>query len=300
MQINYKQVVIWDPEIIDVAFLGSEQSVPVAMRGLAIGAVKITDGAPAQTPNQWAVGALVQNASDGFLYRNEGTTVLPVWATDTETSVTLPTTFSGSYQIFAADLTLEGDAGGAGNFLAGMMGNLHGNNLTQVGNEEAGLIGAYSVTGTNDSTYPKAAVIGDIGSDGGTCDTADGAFVAVLNGGNGGVAQANAAYGVDCLNNDASSKFNYGFDFYKPSHDGYQAISFAIADGRLSNGCEVFSGVAATRAAVRAQVGDSPLRGSIYFGNAAAPGTTKPNVYIKVLAANADTDWERVVTAATD
>ena len=62
---------------------------------------------------------------------------------------------------------------------------------------------------------------------------------------------------------------------------------------------QIFSGTAVTRAAVRALVGDTPPIGSLFVGSAAV-ATTKPNAYIKMANGPADTDWERVVTAATD
>ena len=62
---------------------------------------------------------------------------------------------------------------------------------------------------------------------------------------------------------------------------------------------QIFSGTAATRAAARALAGDAAPIGSIVVGlNAVA--TTKPNTYIKVANAAADTDFERIVTQASD
>lgn len=78
--IQYKQVVIWDTDIIDVGFLGSEQSVfPAALRGLAISGAKITTGAPNAVVGVWAPGAVVTNLIDSTQYINEGTTAAPVW-----------------------------------------------------------------------------------------------------------------------------------------------------------------------------------------------------------------------------
>ena len=71
------------------------------------------------------------------------------------------------------------------------------------------------------------------------------------------------------------------------------------ADVVLGNGCFVYSGTAVTRAAVRADIGDSAPIGSMYISTGAV-GTTKPNTYIKVANAAADTDWERLVTQASD
>lgn len=78
--IQYKQVVIWDANVIDVGFLGSEQSVPLALRGLGINGVYIVTGAPAATVGQWAPGAQIYNAVDGTFYLNTGSTASPVWS----------------------------------------------------------------------------------------------------------------------------------------------------------------------------------------------------------------------------
>ena len=60
-----------------------------------------------------------------------------------------------------------------------------------------------------------------------------------------------------------------------------------------------YSGTAATRAAARAAAPSSAPIGSLFIA-VNAVGTTKPNFYVKMANAGADTDWERVVTAATD
>ncbi len=72
-----------------------------------------------------------------------------------------------------------------------------------------------------------------------------------------------------------------------------------VAQMKLSSGAIIYSGTAATRAAVRTQVGDSAPIGSMYIG-VGAVATTKPYTYIKVLNGPGDTDWERVVTQAQD
>lgn len=61
----------------------------------------------------------------------------------------------------------------------------------------------------------------------------------------------------------------------------------------------VYSGTAATRAAVRALVGDAAPQGSMFVGISSV-ATTKPNCYIKVLNAGNDSDWERIITQASD
>ena len=78
--IQYNQTVIWDATIIDVQFLGSEQSVPLALRGLAIQGIKVTTGAPAATAGHWAPSAQVYNAVDATWYIMTGTTASPLWS----------------------------------------------------------------------------------------------------------------------------------------------------------------------------------------------------------------------------
>ena len=67
----------------------------------------------------------------------------------------------------------------------------------------------------------------------------------------------------------------------------------------LFGGLKVYSGPALTRGLVRSFLGDEPSVGSLYVGAGMAE-TTKPNLYVKVKNDGADSDWERVVTAATD
>lgn len=146
-----------------------------------------------------------------------------------------------------------------------------------------------------------AACIGNLvgnNSNGATKVKADAAFAAIINGDSATVT-AGAAYKVFRLNSTAACKFDYGVDLYSSEGGGLLDNAFAVSEMRLSSGLNVYSGTAATRAAVRALVGDSAPQGSMFIGTTSV-ATTKPNLYVKVLAANADTDWERVVTAATD
>jgi hypothetical protein len=73
----------------------------------------------------------------------------------------------------------------------------------------------------------------------------------------------------------------------------------AAATSLAMTSITVYSGTAATRAAARAAAPATAPIGSLFFA-VAAVGTTKPNAYIKTANAGADTDWERIVTAATD
>jgi hypothetical protein len=258
------------------------------------GSVSQAAGGTLTLGNSSGASTLVLQSGSGGINIGDGNMAVTVTS-----NVTRLTGATGSYQNLAADLTLQGNAGGPGHFQAGVMGNVHGSGLTQAGNETAGVIGAYSIQGSNSSTYTQAAVIGDVGSDGAS-STANGAFMAVINGGDPGeLVTANAAYGVDYLNGTVGSHFNYGIDLSHAAHDAYPAVSYGIADVRLSNGTRIYTGSAATRAAVRAQVGDSAPIGSLYVGSTAV-GTTKPNLYVKVLNAGANTDWERIVTQASD
>lgn len=139
---------------------------------------------------------------------------------------------TGSFQPIAIDLNLAAAAGGTGGkFVAPIMGNVLGANLTKAGNYLGGGIFHYNISGTNATTYPSGAVLGGIG-DGTT--TAKGAFVAYIDGDS---AQTNAvaAFKVMHNNSTAASKFTYGVDLYDAAHDGYNAVSFATADIRFNS-----------------------------------------------------------------
>lgn len=78
--VQYRSVVSWDANIVDVGFMSSDNTVPSALAGLAIDATQIVTGAPAATVGHWIPGAIIQNAIDGTVYQNRGTTAAPVWA----------------------------------------------------------------------------------------------------------------------------------------------------------------------------------------------------------------------------
>lgn len=131
---------------------------------------------------------------------------------------------AGSFQLLAADLTLASTAGtsdaGDADFLGATMGNVLGSNLLNTHNYVGGVIGHYSVTGTNASTYPVGAVLGGIG-DGTT--TADGAFVAYIDG-DSALTTAGAAFKVMNNNSTPGSGFDFGVDLQDAAHDGYAAV----------------------------------------------------------------------------
>jgi hypothetical protein len=80
---------------------------------------------------------------------------------------------------------------------------------------------------------------------------------------------------------------------------GKQGLFMGANGSSTLNRFGPFFGTAATRAAVRAQVGDDAPIGSFYVGQTSV-ATTKPNCYIKVLNVPGDTDWERIVVQASD
>ncbi|HXN74931.1 MAG TPA: hypothetical protein VN855_00380 [Candidatus Acidoferrum sp.] len=152
---------------------------------------------------------------------------------------------SGSFQPVAPDLNV-GPGVGSNNgsnpkYIAAVMGNILGDSLTNTANYLAGVIGAYSLTGTLASTYPAGAVLGQI-TDGVT--DADGAFVAYVDG-DSSVTKANAAFKAMSNNSNAGSGFSYGLDLTSPAHDGYNALAILKADIRMSHDVCTFSGATA-------------------------------------------------------
>ncbi len=135
---------------------------------------------------------------------------------------------AGSFQLLAADLTLGAGAGtsdpGDTDFLGAAMGNVLGADLTNTHNYVGGLIGHYSVTGTNASTYPVGAVLAGV-SDGST--TADGAVVAYIDGDT-TPTTAGAAFKVMSNNSTPTSGFDFGLDLQDAAHDGYLPVDEAF------------------------------------------------------------------------
>jgi hypothetical protein len=179
---------------------------------------------------------------------------------------------ASSFQLLAADLTLAPGAGvssangGPSAFLGATMGNVLGSNLTETDNYVGGVIGHYSVTGTNASTYPVGAVLGGIG-DGTT--TADGAFVAYTDG-DSALTKAGAAFKVMNNNSTPGSGFNFGLDLQDAAHDGYRAVDenfYLNAPIRMVRDVVVLVGGAAPTAATGAGTAGP---GSLYVDTAGA------------------------------
>lgn len=115
MNIQYFQTVIWDASLIDVGTIGSEQSVPSAMRGLVISAIKTTTGAPTATAGKFLPSAHVHNAFDGTTYQNTGSTAAPVFSLLDTSSGGLPALANGKVWVgnasnVATGVTPSGDA----------------------------------------------------------------------------------------------------------------------------------------------------------------------------------------------
>lgn len=141
----------------------------------------------------------------------------------------------GSFQPIGPDLNLDAAAGADDPdtaYLAPIMGNVIGDALTKDADTIAGLIGKLSVTGTRASTYPVAAIVGEVGDE---VSEADGSFVAVL-GGDSGVTTARAAFTVDNQNSSPGSAFDYGLDLRGVDHNGYGLMEYAQGGIRFADG----------------------------------------------------------------
>lgn len=229
---------------------------------------------------------------------NTGVTVEGVLIEDS-TITTSPTTNAvGSFQAVAADLNLGVNAGtsdgGDTDFLAPVMGNVLGTNLTKTNNYIGGVIGHYTVDGTNASTMPVGAVLAGIGD---LTTTANGAVVAYIDG-DSGITTADAAFKVMHNNSTPGSGFNYGVNLSHGTHNGFNAVAYNVGELRTSNGQVLFTGTATTRGTLRTEVNAKIAHAEVAIGSAYFSSAGK--IYLKVADADADTDWERVTTSAAD
>lgn len=68
----------------------------------------------------------------------------------------------------------------------------------------------------------------------------------------------------------------------------------------ITGDLHIYTGLSGyTRSEVRTLVGETPPIGSVFFGTGAVE-STKPNAYIKIFNNGSDTDWQRIVTQASD
>jgi hypothetical protein len=168
-----------------------------------------------------------------------------------------------------------------------------------VNNLVAGRFSSYvDTSATLSSVTIDAPVLGILNGGANNRAKADAVFMAMIDGGGAGTVTAESAFAVrDYGDAGAGDEFDYGLNLYFDSAPF--ANTFAVADIKLSGAAEIYSGVAVTRAAARAAAGDSAPVGSIFVANSAV-ATTKPNLYVKTANGAADTDWERIVTQASD
>lgn len=154
-------------------------------------------------------------------------------ASTTEVGVTATDDGAGSFQGVWADVTFSGV--GSGSYHGAMMGNVLGTNLDVSANNVFGVLGKYTVDGTNGSTEAKAGVVGEVGE--GTT-TANGAVVALL-GGDGGSVTADAAFKV-MGQNSTGGGFTYGLDLFNANTGAYLDNDQIITtDIRLQNGATI-------------------------------------------------------------
>lgn len=190
---------------------------------------------------------------------------------------------TGSQQTLPIDMNVAATAGSndASNpkFIAPVMGNIIGDTLTKVGNYLAGLIGAFSIVGTNSSRYPKAGVLGIVSD---AVTDVDAPVVAHIDG-DSAVTTAGAYFKASMKNSNAGSGANYGLDLYQASVDGYLELAVLKSDLRLTKQVCVFSGATAP---VDGTTGDNFAgAGSLYLARDTAQwyvntGTVTDSVWI--------------------
>lgn len=133
-----------------------------------------------------------------------------------------------SYQPIAIDLPLGGAIGAAGKKLSPIMGNVIDPATPAAISTSpivAGVIGAYSLSTNNASTYPSGAIAAQISD--AVNDTTVNAIVAYIDG-DSATTIANAAFKVMSNNSIAASGFHYGLDLQDAAHDGYQPVDSAF------------------------------------------------------------------------
>jgi len=122
-------------------------------------------------------------------------------------------------------------------------GRVTGSNLSKTRNYVTGVTGQYLITGTNNSEFINAGLLGVVGDQ---TTTANAAVVAYLDG-DGGLTTAGAAYAVGMKNSTPGSGFNYGLDLQWLDFNLSGLTSpFKVADIRLNNGVELVANVANT------------------------------------------------------
>src|SRR3989344_6135281 len=201
-------------------------------------------------------------------------------AAENELGITATDDGPGSVQGIGADVTLPA-AAMTSSYHGGIMGNVFGTDLADTDSAMFGVLGKYTIDGTNASTEPSGGVIGEISGDPITT-TADGAVIAVL-GGDAGIATATAAFKVMGQNSTAGSGFTYGLDLFNANTGAYLDNDQIITtDIRLQNGETISNGtdgMVATSSQLRPGVGTDPGTcdadhdGALFFDTNAGTGT---------------------------
>src|SRR3989344_4366450 len=201
-------------------------------------------------------------------------------AAENEVGITATDNGVSSFQGIWADVTLPA-AAMTGSYHGGIMGNVLGTDLADTDSAMFGVLGKYTIDGTNASTEPSGGVIGEISGDPITT-TADGAVIAVL-GGDAGIATATAAFKVMGQNSTAGSGFTYGLDLFNANTGAYLDNDQIITtDIRLQNGETISNGtdgMVATSSQLRPGVGTDPGTcdadhdGALFFDTNAGTGT---------------------------
>lgn len=205
-----------------------------------------TDGASGTCAGDCGPGSLLFDTTNAQGLWNRGTKAAPIWSGPQISTPTQSAATTTSYQGISADFNVSVLWGSSTSadpaYGAGGMFNIigtGGGSATQ--NILAGVIGKFDWTGTHLSTYPKGAVIGEIG-DTVTGAAATGQFCALCGvmGGDSGVATTKAMFGVDWLNSAPATAADFGLDLQGPgTHDGYLAPRYEkapiILGGRTLN-----------------------------------------------------------------
>jgi hypothetical protein len=120
-------------------------------------------------------------------------------------------------------------------------GRVTGSNLSRTRNYVTGVTGQYLVTGTNNSEFINAGLLGVVGDQ---TTTANAAVVAYLDG-DGGLTTAGAAYGVSMKNSTPGSGFDYGLDLqWIDLNLSGMDVPFKVADIRFNNGVTLVANTA--------------------------------------------------------
>lgn len=255
---------------IKVANIGSGDDVTLSVAGGGAFSLALPAGA----------GAIIEQDDLGVLHvfgsTSGSTGGGPIPAGSSITYSATPYAGTGSFQPIGPDLNLAAAAGSStdSKYIATGMFNILGDALTKTKTYIAAAIAKLSITGTNLSSYPRAAIAAEVG-DGVTA--ADAAVIAVV-GGDSAQTNARAAYAVDNQNSTPGSGFSYVIDGYKASHDGYPAfvplLGFARVGHNTDGDISLFFGQAVDDTAIVAQVGSDALwaDGSLYISAVAGAG----------------------------